>query len=444
MVAPASNADPEKVLRGVERLRALGHTLKLMPHVLTQAWPYFAATAEQRLEDLHAAFMDPEIDAVICIRGGYGSNYLLEGLDLELLRRHRKPFIGYSDHTAIGTWMLDQSGVPVLHGPMVAADFSRGDGVDLLSFAAALGGEAYRLGSESGLRTLQAGTARGVLYGGCLSLLTASLGTPFAAQTEGKLLFLEDLGEKPYQIDRMLRHMKLAGKFEGVTGIIFGEMLDCASPGAPADLIGASDFDGDGLVSGPYRLWASFGTRVAQQCYVADGSGGGVVRRCADCGVAGRRTRRDLPRGAMKIEAKHIHLIGICGTAMASLAGMLQAAGTSRDGLGCGGVSADERSAGGAGNSGDGAVCGDEPRAAARPGDRGQCDLARECGAGACAGSAHSVYARWRAVLHDEFLTGRESLVVAGTHGKTTTTSMLAWIYEVAARTHGRSLRRRF
>ena len=81
------------------------------------------------------------------------------------------------------------------------------------------------------------GTARGVFYGGCLSLLAASLGTPFAAQTEGKLLFLEDLGEKPYQIDRMLRHLKLAGKFEGVSGIVFGEMLDCASPGAPADLI---------------------------------------------------------------------------------------------------------------------------------------------------------------------------------------------------------------
>ncbi|HEX6496453.1 MAG TPA: LD-carboxypeptidase [Acidobacteriaceae bacterium] len=237
VVAPASNADPEKVLRGVERLRALGHTVTLMPHALTQAWPYFAATPEQRLEDLHMAFADPEIDAVICIRGGYGSNYLLEGLDLELLRRNPKPFIGYSDHTAIATWMMDQAGVPVLHGPMVAADFSRGDGVDLLSFAAALGGEAYRLASESGLRALQPGNARGVLYGGCMSLLTASLGTPFAAQTEGKLLFLEDLGEKPYQIDRMLRHMKMAGKLEGVTGIIFGEMLECASPGAPADLL---------------------------------------------------------------------------------------------------------------------------------------------------------------------------------------------------------------
>jgi muramoyltetrapeptide carboxypeptidase len=236
VVAPASNADPEKVRRGAERLRALGHTVTLMPHVLTQAWPYFAASAEQRLADLHAAFADPEIDAVICIRGGYGSNYLLEGLDLELLRSNAKPFIGYSDHTAIATWMLDQAGVPVLHGPMVAADFSRGDGVDLLSFAAALGGEAYRLGSESGLRALQPGSARGVLYGGCLSLLTASLGTRFAAQTEGKLLFLEDLGEKPYQIDRMLRQMKLAGKLEDVKGILFGEMLECASAAAPADL----------------------------------------------------------------------------------------------------------------------------------------------------------------------------------------------------------------
>jgi muramoyltetrapeptide carboxypeptidase len=236
VVAPASNADPEKVQRGVERLRGLGHSVTMMPHVLTQAWPYFAATPEQRLADLHGAFADPEIDAVICIRGGYGSNYLLEGLDLELLRRNRKPFIGYSDHTAIATWMLDQAGVPVLHGPMVAADFSHGDGVDLLSFAAALGGEAYRLSGESGVRALQPGTARGVLYGGCLSLLTASLGTRFAAQTEGKLLFLEDLAEKPYQIDRMLRQMKLAGKLEGVTGIIFGEMLDCASPGSPADL----------------------------------------------------------------------------------------------------------------------------------------------------------------------------------------------------------------
>jgi muramoyltetrapeptide carboxypeptidase len=236
VVAPASNAVQEKVHRGVEQLRALGHEVKLMPHALGQQWPYFAATPEQRLADLHAAFADPAIDAVICTRGGYGTNYLLEGLDLDLLRTNCKPFIGYSDHTAIQTWMLDQAGIPVLHGPMVAADFSRHDGFDLLSFAAALGGDPYRLGAETGLRALRPGSASGVLYGGCLSLLVASLGTPYAAQTEGKLLFLEDLGEKPYQIDRMLRQLRLAGKLDDVTGIIFGEMLDCASPGGSAEL----------------------------------------------------------------------------------------------------------------------------------------------------------------------------------------------------------------
>lgn len=236
VVAPASNANPQKVHSGVERLRALGHTVTLMPHTLGQEWPYFSATPENRLADLHAAFADPKIDALICIRGGYGSNYLLESFDLDLLRRNPKPFIGYSDHTAIQTWMLDQTGVPILHGPMVAADFSREDGVDLVSFAAALAGDAYQVSAAEGLRTLRPGTARGVLYGGCLSLLVASLGTRFAAQTEGKLLFLEDLGEKPYQIDRMLRQLRLAGKLEGVTGIVFGEMLDCVSPGAPPDL----------------------------------------------------------------------------------------------------------------------------------------------------------------------------------------------------------------
>ncbi len=236
VVAPASNAVPEKVQRGVDRLRSLGHTVTVMPHALGREWPYFSATVEQRLADLHAAFADDTIDALICTRGGYGSNYLLEQLDLDLIRSKPKPLIGYSDHTAIQTWLLDRVELPVLHGPMVAADFSRDDGVDLLSFSAALLGESYRVGSANGLRPLRSGSARGVLYGGCLSLLVASLGTPFAAQTEGKLLFLEDLGEKPYQIDRMLRQLRLAGKFEGVRGIVFGEMLDCVSAGAPTDL----------------------------------------------------------------------------------------------------------------------------------------------------------------------------------------------------------------
>jgi muramoyltetrapeptide carboxypeptidase len=114
---------------------------------------------------------------------------------------------------------------------MVAGDFSKPDGVDETSLQAALGGERWFVGESSGLRTLMPGKASGVLYGGCITLLAASLGTAYAPRTEGKLLFLEDRDVKPYQLDRLLRQLILAGKFEGVTGVIFGEMLDCVAPG---------------------------------------------------------------------------------------------------------------------------------------------------------------------------------------------------------------------
>ncbi len=120
---------------------------------------------------------------------------------------------------------------------MLAGDFSLPDGVDEASLAAVLGGYTHRYSAGEGLRTLQPGAAQGILYGGCLTLLAASLGTPYAPETEGKLLFLEDVGVKPYQVDRLLRQLVLAGKLRGVSGIIFGEMLDCHSPGAPAALL---------------------------------------------------------------------------------------------------------------------------------------------------------------------------------------------------------------
>ncbi len=233
----ASSANPELVQKGSDQLRSFGFEPVLGTCALGKSRPYFSGTTEDRLRDLHAAFADPAIDAILCTRGGYGSNYLLPYIDLDLIRANPKPFFGYSDYTAIQTWMLDQAGLPAFHGPMVAADFALETGVHPRSFLAALAGKEYLLGADTGLRPMQAGAAEGTLYGGCLSLLVASLGTPYAAQTEGKLLFLEDVGAKPYQVDRMLRQLMLAGKLEGVTGIIFGEMLDCVSPGASAELL---------------------------------------------------------------------------------------------------------------------------------------------------------------------------------------------------------------
>jgi muramoyltetrapeptide carboxypeptidase len=130
--------------------------------------------------------------------------------------------------TAVQTWLLDELGLVSFHGPMVAADFAVDDGVHDASFDASLDGDAVSAGAAEGLRILRPGRAQGAIYGGCLSILTASLGTRFAPQTEGKLLFLEDVGTKPYQVDRMLRQMVLAGKFDGVSGFIFCVILECS------------------------------------------------------------------------------------------------------------------------------------------------------------------------------------------------------------------------
>ena len=237
VVAPASNAKPERIERGLAALRARGFDVVVGEHACGKEAPYFSASSADRLADFHAAFADPSVRAVFATRGGYGSNYLLEDIDLDLIRANPKLFFGYSDLTAVQTWLLDEIELPAFHGPMVAADFYREGGVHEASFGAATHGGIVQAGAAEGMRILKPGRAEGVVYGGCLSILTSSLGTRFAPQTEGKLLFLEDVGAKPYQIDRMLRQMVLAGKFDGVTGFVFGEMLECASLGTPADLV---------------------------------------------------------------------------------------------------------------------------------------------------------------------------------------------------------------
>lgn len=241
IVAPASFAQPDRVDRGLAALRSLGYAPRFAPNALLRQPLYFAGTPEQRLADFHAAFADPDTAAVMCIRGGYGSNYLLDSLDFEAIASHPKPFFGYSDLTGIQLRLLDELGLPVFHGPMLAADFYLPNGVHLNSFRAALAGELYGVGVAEGLRPLKPSpshsTVRGTLYGGCLSILVSLLGTPWEPCTEGTLLFLEDTAVKPYQIDRMLWQLRKARKLEGVLGIVFGEMLDCASSGAPASLL---------------------------------------------------------------------------------------------------------------------------------------------------------------------------------------------------------------
>jgi muramoyltetrapeptide carboxypeptidase len=229
IVAPASNVKRNDLDAGCEALRSAGYRPFYFDSILEQDL-YFAGSAERRARELEAMFEREDVKAIICARGGYGSNYLLEELDLETIRSHPKIFVGYSDLTTLLTYFLDATGLVTFHGPMVAKDWAHAGGVDLPSWQAALAGtDAWelKLDAGSGVDGLVDGTAEGILYGGCLSLLVASLGTPYEIKTDGKILFLEDVAAKPYQIDRMLVQLKLAGKFKDVRGIIFGEMRDC-------------------------------------------------------------------------------------------------------------------------------------------------------------------------------------------------------------------------
>jgi hypothetical protein len=146
VISPASYPQPDRLTRGVDALGRFGFVPTVGRQALAKAHHYFAGTTRARLDDLHAAFLDPAVEAIFCSRGGYGCNYLLKGLDLGLVREHPKPLIAYSDMTCMQTWLLDQAGLVSFHGPMVAADFSVPDGVDEDSLQAALCGDRWFVG----------------------------------------------------------------------------------------------------------------------------------------------------------------------------------------------------------------------------------------------------------------------------------------------------------
>jgi muramoyltetrapeptide carboxypeptidase len=259
VLSPASTPKPELVHKGISQLHERGCRTVLGKHALDRGPLYYAGTLEQRLDDFHAAFADSSIDGIICTRGGWGSAELLPHLDASLIRANPKVFIGYSDHTALHSWLHQEANLITFYGPMVAADFAREDGVDEASWTHCFGGDsAWSLGAANGLRVLRAGVAGGSLQGGCLSILAEALGTPYAPQITDGILFLEDIGTKPYQWDRMLLHLRYAGVLKRVRGIVFGDMSQCvAAEGNDylerAILHSLRDFDGPiaiGLRSG--------------------------------------------------------------------------------------------------------------------------------------------------------------------------------------------------
>ncbi len=235
IIAPASGFNRDRFLAGCERLRQMGYHPLYLDSIFDRDL-YFAGSVRRRARELEEMFERDDIRAVLCARGGYGCNYLLEEVDVTKIAAHPKIFVGASDVTTLLTWILDACGLITFHGPMVEKSFASEDGVDLVSWSAATSSAgAWQVAGD--MEPLVRGAAEGTLYGGCLSLLVESLGTPYEIRTDRTILFLEDINAKPYQVDRMLMHLKLAGKLDGVRGLIFGEMLDCRqSPEQPYTL----------------------------------------------------------------------------------------------------------------------------------------------------------------------------------------------------------------
>jgi muramoyltetrapeptide carboxypeptidase len=226
IVAPASNIKQADLEAGCDALRRAGYKPVYLDTILDRD-VFFAGSMQRRLAELEEMFEREDVQAVLCARGGYGANYLLPELDLSKIKARPKIFIGYSDVTCLLTLFTD-AGLVTFHGPMAAKDWSHEGGVDLPSWQLALSQSApWEVPLNSQVTSLVEGEAEGILYGGCLSILVASLGTPYEIKTAGKILFMEDVAAKPYQIDRMLMQLKLGGYLDEVRGMIFGEMLDC-------------------------------------------------------------------------------------------------------------------------------------------------------------------------------------------------------------------------
>lgn len=225
MIAPGAAVDESRLDAGVAFLERSGFQTRVGSAVRLRHG-YLAGTDQQRADDLHAAFADPQVRAILTARGGYGSGRLLPLLDRELIRAHPKIFVGHSDISFLLNHFTQDLDLVTFHGPMVLNLPEQLIGREALLAMLSRERMGWQLNAPE---IVQPGTAEGRLVGGCLSIVCAALGTPFAVDTRDGLLFLEEVNEKPFRIDRMLTQLWQAGAFEGVAGVIFGEMVGCTA-----------------------------------------------------------------------------------------------------------------------------------------------------------------------------------------------------------------------
>jgi len=216
----------------IEYIQQLGFKVKvgLSAH---EKYGYLSGSDDVRARDINAMFADQEVDAIVCTRGGYGTMRILDRLDYDVIRANPKIFVGFSDITAIHAALLKECGLVTFHGPMATrwkAEFPDGFTQNAFYRTVMHAAPAGKINNAEGYRareTVNPGCAEGMLVGGNLMLITSLLGTPYELDTKGKILFLEEIGEWTYCVDRMLTQLRLAGKLDDCAGVIFGDFCDC-------------------------------------------------------------------------------------------------------------------------------------------------------------------------------------------------------------------------
>jgi muramoyltetrapeptide carboxypeptidase len=230
IAAPAGPVDPEKLAGGEALLRSAGFRVVRRDDLLARSG-YLAGDDARRAAELHELWRDPTVDAIVCARGGYGCHRILPRLDPALARAAQKPLVGYSDVTALLLWQRRRAGLAGFHGSMLERGGALAPAV-LAEWIGALTGRGPARRTWHGIGH-GGGRAVGRLVGGSLSLAAASAGTPWALDARGAILLLEDVGERPYRIDRCLAQLRAAGALDGVRGIGVGALTECGDPRYP-------------------------------------------------------------------------------------------------------------------------------------------------------------------------------------------------------------------
>jgi muramoyltetrapeptide carboxypeptidase len=267
IVAPAGELNEPRVRGAKAAIESLGFKV-VLPENLFRARGYLAGTDEERAAELMAAFNDPEVDAVFPGTGGYGTMRMMDLLDYDAIRENPKVFIGFSDITGLHMALAAKANLVTFHSPN--PEWGLGSDTGLPEFSAkyfwrnllasenqGAVGFAYEAPDDDPIRAMRPGVARGRLCGGNLSLVSALVGTPYELDTKGKVLFLEDINEAPYRVDRMLAQMKLAGQFDGLAGLVLGKFRDC-EPEEKDQSLGLEQVFADYFGDAPYPVIANF------------------------------------------------------------------------------------------------------------------------------------------------------------------------------------------